>query len=222
MELGTVYTHLNELLTQPRMRTLYQQVREVFKSREYSAHNWEHVRRVILNSVYIGVEEKADMNVVLPAAILHDLGYATNPDDPPHHPQNGAKKCFPYLSAWTDAEQKAISNCILKHKGAYPGFDQVPETLNEKVVCDADQVDKFGWIGFLQLLKVYIEHGRNGIGNYNTLPGLAEAMTHIGDIQLYTATAMRIARHMIGPDLAEASRDLKDDLAFYEGWTEPF
>jgi len=223
MEPQRVYTELNRLLEEPRLRKLYQEVRSAFERKDPIAHNWEHVRRDILNAVTIGLEEGADMDIVMPAVILHDLGYVTHSHDPRQHPIHGARECYQYLGDWTPEQRDKISGCILKHKGKYPSFElPEPETLEEKVVCDADQVDKFGWVGFFQMIKVYVEYGSlMGIERYKSLAGLAEAITHLEGVSLYTRTGKQMAAQRSDPNFMEISKKLSRGLAVYEDWKEP-
>jgi HD superfamily phosphodiesterase len=220
IDFSPVYRTLDAKLAEERYRTLYARMRDDFAKTNNIAHNWEHVRRVIVNAVYIALQEDADMDIVLPSIILHDLGYATNPEEPKKHPQNGAEKCYDYLDAWQPADRDLISDCILKHKGNYPGYGVEPESLEEKVVCDGDQVDKFGWVGFMQMVKVYVEYGVRGHKQYSTLAGLAEAITHQQSIVLYTDTGKDFARRMQGPDTINVSEILTAELAPYENWKE--
>ena len=224
MEIEGIYKELNRRLEEPRLRKLYRSVRTVYREADPIAHNWEHIRRDLLHALWIGLEEGADMGIVLPAAILHDLGYITHPHDPRNHPVHGSRECFRFLEDWSGEEQEKISACILKHKGKYPEFEhEQPETLEEKVVCDADQVDKFGWVGFMQMTKVYTEYGyRMNIQKYKTLAGLAEALTHIQGVCLYTETAKRLAAERREPDFLEISRKLLEGLTLYENWKEQF
>ena len=219
-----IYGELNRLLEEARLRELYQKVQSAFKVEDPIAHNWEHVRRDILNAVWIGLGEDADMEIVMPAVILHDIGYVTHSHDPERHTVHGARECYRFLGDWRPEQRKKISECILKHKGRYPGFThREPETLEEKVVCDADQVDKFGWVGFVQMIKVYAEYGwLMGNERYKTLAGLAEAMTHLEGIALYTETGKRLAAKRRPVDVMEISRKLSEDLFFYEDWKEQF
>ena len=224
MEPDKIYEELDRRLEEPRLQKLYQSVRSAFNEKNPIAHNWEHVRRDIVHALWIGLEEGADMDIVLPAMILHDLGYITHSHDPRQHPLHGSRECFRFLQDWSEEDQGKISACILKHKGKYPGFEhEQPETLEEKVVCDADQVDKFGWVGFMQMMKVYVEYGYlMGLQRYKTLAGLAEAMTHIESVSLYTETAKRLAAARSDPDFLEISRKLVEGLSLYENWKEPF
>lgn len=128
------------------------------------------------------------------------------------------------MEDWTLEQRKKVSGCILKHKGKYPGFThQEPESIEDKIVYDADQIDKFGRVSFMQMIKVYVEYGLI-VGNerYKTLAGLAGAMTHLAGITLYTETGKRLAAERRSVDVMEISRELTEDLFFYEHWKEQF
>ncbi len=223
MKPNEIYAELNHLLLEPGVQELYQTVEAAFKAQDAIAHNWEHVRRDIVNSVEIGLQEGADMGIVIPAIILHDIGYVTHPHEPEQHPINGSRECCRFLDAWTPEQRTLISSCILKHKGKFPGFEHSePETLEEKVVCDADQVDKFGWIGFIQVVKVFVEHGTKGHDLYKTFPGMAGALTRRKSIMLYTETGKHLAAKRREPDFMDISEKLTRELYLYEEWKEPF
>ncbi|MBI9102723.1 MAG: hypothetical protein JEY99_09920 [Spirochaetales bacterium] len=116
-------------------------------------------------------------------------------------------------------EQEIISACILKHKGKFSGFSTPePETREEQVVCDADQLDKFGWIGLLQMLKVYIEHGIKGEKSYKTIHGLAMGIEKQKSITLYTKTGKTLSAETLDPDFSEIAGKIYQELSFYEKW----
>ena len=223
MERRKIYAELNRLFEDVRLQKLYRTVEAAFKEQDSIGHNWEHVRRDIVNIVEIGLEEGADMEIVMPAIILHDIGFVTHAHEPKKHPVHGARECYRFLEEWTPEQRDIISNCILKHKAKYPGYEaQQPETLEERVVCDADQVDKFGWVGFMQSLKVYVEYGTKGNERFKTLAGLAEGLTHHESVTLYTETGKRLAAQLKDPDFNEVSRKLTEELSLSEDWKEPF
>lgn len=218
----TVYATLNSMLGQLRLRTLYTSVRDAFTAQGSVGHGWEHVRRVIVNAAWIGPEEHADMDIVMPAIILHDIGFVTNPEEPKKHPEHGARECRRFLEGWTEEQQEKIAGCILKHKAAYPGYSGIePTTLEERVVCDADQLDKFGWIGVTQMIKVYTEYGIKGLERYKRHSGVVEGLRHLSEIQLYTETGKRIAAERTEPDHLVTAQRLEEELALSENWQEP-
>ncbi|HET6414181.1 MAG TPA: HD domain-containing protein [Anaeromyxobacter sp.] len=219
MDHAIVYAELDRVLGAPRFARLYGEVKARFLAHEGIGHNFEHVRRVVVNAAHLCIEENADPDIVMAAAILHDIGFMLVPSEPKKHHLHGASGCHSFLGEWTPAEREVISKCILKHKGRYPGYaGPEPETLEEKVVCDADQVDKFGWVGLLQALKVYAEYGHMGMEKFKTLAGLADGLSEAGKIHLYTESARRFAQERAEPDLTRASLRLKEELSFYQGF----
>ena len=219
MDYASIYTELDRVLQAPRFARLYDDVKARFLAGEGPGHNWEHVRRVVVNAAHLCKEEGANPDIVMAAAILHDIGFMLVPAEPKKHPIHGANGCHAFLGDWSPAEREAIAKCILKHKGRYPGYAGAePETLEEKVVCDADQVDKFGWVGLLQVVKVYAEYGYKGVEKFKTLAGLADGLAEAGSMHLYTESARRFARERAEPDVARAAARLKEELALYQGF----
>ena len=112
------------------------------------SHDWEHTERVYNLCTHIGEVEGADMEVLKIAAYLHDVGrlYQDESNGTICHAEKGAE----IASAWLDgypvsAEQREnIIHCIRSHRfrGKYR-----PETLEAKVLFDADKLDSIGAIG---------------------------------------------------------------------------
>lgn len=223
MTIPEVHAALNMLLAEERLQSLYRTVRQMFEQQGSMGHGWEHVRRVIVNAAWIGTEEHAGMDIVMPAVILHDIGFVTNPDEPKKHPEHGARECHRFLEEWSDDERERIARCILTHKSAYPGYNGMePQTLEEKVVCDADQIDKFGWTGITQMVKVYTEYGLGGREEYRRHAALVNALQHATSITFYTETGRRIAAERGEPNHRAAAQRLAEELAVSETWQEPF
>lgn len=111
------------------------------------AHDFLHVLRVTENARRIAAAEGADLDVVLPAALLHELF-----NYPKNHPES-------HLSGDVCAEEAArvlatagvpaglaeqICYCIRYH--SFPR-GVTPETLEGRVLQDADRLDAIGAIG---------------------------------------------------------------------------
>lgn len=222
MTIQEIHAVLNTLLAEQRLQNLYRTVRELFELQGSIGHGWEHVRRVVVNAAWIGTEENARMDIVLPAAILHDIGFVTNPDEPKKHPEHGARECRRYLTEWSPDHQDRIARSVLRHKSVYPGYNGIePQTLEEKVVCDADQVDKFGWLGITQMVRVYTEYGLQGREEYRPHGALVDALQHATSIRLYTQTGRRIAEERNEPSHRDAAHRLAAELTLSETWQDP-
>ncbi|ABW67448.1 HD domain-containing protein [Desulfosudis oleivorans] len=129
------------------------------------SHDWEHTRRVVGLSRTIGAAEGADMEVVIAAAFLHDIG--RNHQDGSNgkicHAQKGARMAEEILENFPlPAERKAnILHCVAAHRFRRP---PEPETLEAKVVFDADKIDAIGAVG---VARAYLFAGELGAKLHN-------------------------------------------------------
>jgi len=184
----------NYLATQ-RIKSVHDAVKTAFEQCDLFAHGWDHIHRDTINAIWIGEAEGADMQIVLPAILLHDVGFLHNPD-PAVHNVIGAEKCGDWLGDWNEAEKKEISNCILCHKGKTAGFDTAPESLEARVVHDADLLEKIGKIGILQGLRSYVEFGQGGLvdhQDYKNLYAVVKRRVDFGPADFFTRTGREIA-----------------------------
>ncbi len=209
------YDRLNTYLNgSPGLHSLYRQVRERFEARRMIAHNWDHVYRDVINAIWIGEAEAADMEVVLPAVVLHDIGFLYDPDFKTHH-LTGYARCREFLINWPEPLSTKIAGCIRAHKGKTHGFGIEPQTLEEQVVCDADSLDKTGYIGVFQGIKAFVEFSENGLEEYRWLHKMAEYFAETPDVNFYTATAKKIAESRGGDLRATFCRQAQIELAAY-------
>ena len=112
------------------------------------AHGWEHINRVYQLALHIARQENADPFIVGTAALLHDIGRLSS-DTTRHHSELSAALASEFLSAYsiTPAQKDAILHAILAHSYSY-GVE--PQTLEARVVRDADRLDALGAIGILR------------------------------------------------------------------------
>ncbi|MFH4784764.1 HD domain-containing protein [Vibrio diabolicus] len=122
-----------------------------------AAHDISHVQRVVNTAKKLAVEEGADLSIVLPAAYLHDC--FTYPKDHPNRKQSSiiaAKKAVAFLESIDYPEQyhDAIAHAIEAHSFS---ANIRPNTLEAKVVQDADRLDALGAIGITRCIQVSTE-----------------------------------------------------------------
>ncbi|MBN1849350.1 MAG: HD domain-containing protein [Deltaproteobacteria bacterium] len=125
---------------------------EAFARRSFSdihgSHDWSHTQRVYKLCMRIGQKEGADLDVLSIAAYLHDVGRAIQDrsNGTVCHAQKGAEIATGLLRNYPLSEdQKAnIIHCIQSHR--FRGVDK-PESLEAKVLFDADKLDSIGAIG---------------------------------------------------------------------------
>lgn len=125
-----------------------------------ASHDWDHTIRVLRLCEHIGSEERADMDVLRVAAVLHDIGR-------PHqdaclgsicHAVHGAMLAKPIVAmlVFSPEQKDNILHCIRTHR--FRGIN-VPETLEAKVLFDADKLDAIGAIG---IARAYLFAGEIG------------------------------------------------------------
>jgi uncharacterized protein len=115
------------------------------------SHDFLHVRRVTANARRIATAEGADLAVVLPAALLHEL--FSYPKSDPRSKLSGeacAERAAALLAAerWEPAPIDAIAYAIRVHPYS---LGIRPETLEGRVLQDADRLDAIGAIGIARL-----------------------------------------------------------------------
>lgn len=123
-----------------------EKARELYPSSDPS-HDILHIRRVVRTALKLAAEEGADVNVVLPAAYFHD--FVNVPKDDPRRKQAStlsAAAAAAYLAA---AGYPAHYLDAIRHAIAAHSFSAGirPETIEAKVVQDADRLDALGAIG---------------------------------------------------------------------------
>jgi uncharacterized protein len=118
-------------------------------SRLHSSHGWDHVERVRRTAEKIAVTEKdADLFIVEASAILHDVARIDEVDSTGNdcHAEKGSRMAYDFLAANGLDEVRAdrIRLCILSHR--YRN-EHVPDSIEAKILYDADKLDSIGAVG---------------------------------------------------------------------------
>ncbi len=129
-----------------------------------AAHDLAHVRRVVAAARQIAAEEDARLEVVVPAAWLHDC--VTVPKDSPRRASASTEAAALAGSFLHDAGYpRALIPAILHAIEAHSFSARIPpESLEARVVQDADRLDALGAIGIARCLMV---GGSLGLGLYD-------------------------------------------------------
>lgn len=115
------------------------------------AHDWQHVCRVAANAARIAPTVGADGDIVLAAALCHEL--VSLPKDHPEAARSGAlcaeaaRRLLTDLD-WSESESAAVAACIAVHGFAAGLAAPTPEA---RVLQDADRLDAIGAIGIARL-----------------------------------------------------------------------
>lgn len=118
-----------------------------------SAHDPEHIYRVLYSALQIAkTEENVDYDVLITACLLHDIGRKEQFEDSALcHAEVGAKKAYQYLlnNGFSDDFAQKVKRCIITHRFRK---SRQPETLEAKILFDADKLDVTGAMGIARTL----------------------------------------------------------------------
>ena len=120
---------------------------------EDSAHDAEHIYRVLYNALQIAkAEENVNYDILITACLLHDIGRREQfADHSLCHAVVGAEKACRFLleQGYAPEFAEAVAHAIRTHR-----FRKAmqPETLEAKILFDADKLDVTGAIGIARTL----------------------------------------------------------------------
>ena len=118
------------------------------------AHDFNHVMRVYKNAQKLCKKEKANEKLVLSAVLLHDI--ISYPKSDPRSKFSSiksaqeAKKILNNLD-YSSKELRIISDAIRDHSFSR---GEIPQTLEGKILQDADRLDALGAIGISRVFAV--------------------------------------------------------------------
>jgi uncharacterized protein len=120
----------------------------------YGTHGYEHIDRVYNTCLHIGMIERADLKILLPAALLHDIAREEK-----NHAEVGAEKAKLILKryGYTPIEIEKITDAISTH--SFSG-NKSPASLEGKILSDADKLDALGALGVYRTAVYSGEHAR--------------------------------------------------------------
>lgn len=135
----------------PVTREHLQRLRELsqrFSIAEGGSHGPDHSERVLATAVAIGLRMQARLDILVPAALLHDIGRKEESLSRGKicHAARGAELAEPLLAelGYSGEDRIAICHCIRSHRYR---DEQVPATLEARILFDADKLDSIGAVG---------------------------------------------------------------------------
>jgi uncharacterized protein len=185
------------------MRTL-----QILLHHQSPAHDFQHILRVYKNAEMISKqEESVDLDIVLAAALLHDLvvypkGSSKTINSADDSAEIAKKILLEYKNYPREKIEK-VADAIRTHSYSKR---LVPETLEGKILQDADRLDAIGAIGIARTFSV---GGSENRSLYNPTDPFYESERQLDDMQwtldhikkklmilknsMYTKTAKKIA-----------------------------
>ena len=131
-----------------------------------SAHDREHIYRVLYTALDIAESEpSADLEILTAACLLHDIGRPEQFADPNLcHAEVGSKKAYDFLIGLDWAEERAahVRDCVYTHRFR---SNATPHSIEAKILFDADKIDVSGAVGMARSLMY---HGAVGEPLYTT------------------------------------------------------
>ena len=117
-----------------------------------SAHDKHHVYRVLNAALDIASHETADMDVLIAACLLHDIGRQQQFDNPQLcHAKVGGTMAYEFLldQGWPESKAQDVRECIAAHRFR---SDSPPQSIEAKILFDADKLEASGLIGIARTL----------------------------------------------------------------------
>ncbi len=118
-----------------------------------AVHDWGHVLRVLALAERMAEMEGADVEIVRTAALLHDIARDDSHED---HAQAGAERARLLLAGHPLEKVEAVVHAIAAHRFR---SGPAPQTLEAKIVHDADKLDAIGAVG---VARAFAYGGLNG------------------------------------------------------------
>lgn len=120
---------------------------------EDSAHDKEHIYRVLYNALDIAkTENDVDYDVLIGACLLHDIGRKEQYENPALcHAVVGGEKAYNFLieHGFDVTYAEKVKQCIKTHRYRK---NNPPQSLEAKILFDADKLDAAGAMGIARTL----------------------------------------------------------------------
>lgn len=118
-----------------------------------SAHDKEHIYRVLYNAMDIAATEKSvDCDVLICACLLHDIARNEQYENPNIcHAMLGSEKAYKFLikNSFSTAFSEKVKHCIQTHRYRK---NNPPRSIEAKILFDADKIDATGALGIARTL----------------------------------------------------------------------
>jgi uncharacterized protein len=152
------------------------------------SHGFDHTARVTRLCEIIGSNERADMDVLIPAALFHDIAHPVEKENGIPHEEEGSRMAGDFLHSIHYDEKliPRIADAILTHRYS---SGKKPESLEAKILSDADKLDAMGAMG---ISRTFIQAGEQNGEISDGISHIGEKLLKLKDL-LYTGSARRIA-----------------------------
>ena len=179
----------------PIPEALLQRLREISHGlclSEGGSHGPDHSERVLATAVAIGRKMTARLDILIPAALLHDIGRQEESTSRGRicHALRGAELAVPILHelGYEPAAIEAICHCIRSHR--YRGGHN-PASLEARILFDADKLDSIGAVG---IGRAFLFAGQIGARLHNAELDHETTAAYSGEDTAYREFQVKMSR----------------------------
>lgn len=180
-------------------------VRKAFQ--KPGSHGFDHSIRVTALCWQIGEAEKANMDILIPAALFHDIARPLEEETGIRHEIEGARIADQYLTSihYSSDYTREIVHAIQTHRFT---TNTPPLSLEAKILSDADKLDAMGAVG---IARAFMTAGERGGDIQDGIYHIHEKLLQLLDL-LYTTTSREFAmkRHRFLLDFLSAFHEETD------------
>jgi uncharacterized protein len=205
------------------MSTHSEQIRDFARtclSNARGSHHWDHTQRVHNLCMHIGQAEEADLEVLEIAAYLHDVGRSHEDETRGGtcHAKRGAEMAREWLAAspLSDEQKNNVVHCIRSHRFR---DNHQPESLEAKVLFDADKLDAIGAVG---IARAFLFAGEVGAKLHNPYVDPEETEPYTEEDTGYREYKLKLSKIKGRMLTREGRRMAEERHAFMETFFERF
>jgi len=176
---------------------------------EAGAHGWDHAERVWRLCRHIGALEGANLEILELAALLHDIGRAEESASRGKvcHAVAGARRAANILEqkGFSSETVARVTHCIASHR--FRGENSRPQTLEARVLFDADKLDALGAVG---VGRAFLFAGEVGARLHNPEVDIAETRSYSRQDTAYREFTVKLCK-IRDRMLTETGRRMAED-----------
>ena len=197
------------------------------EAREYYSdddpvHGFSHVLRVYRLCERIGLEEKADLEIVRTAALLHDIDGDVDVREDHHLAAAHFAEKILIMEGWEHGRIEEVAHCIRAHR--FRDKLEEPKTLEAKVLFDADKIDAIGAVGIARAVAYAVRAGMDVFAPPSPIY-LASGKLAPGESQTVAHEYLYKLRHIKDRMFTDAGKTLAEKrhrllVTFFENWLD--
>ena len=168
---------------------LYEIVKFMESFAKDSAHDSAHIYRVLNHALILAENYEVNMDILVAACLLHDIGRPAQFADPSKcHAKIGSQMAYQFLKGlgWSEENCRKVEHCVLTHRFRKSAL---PETIEAKILFDADKLDVIGALGIARTL---LYEGKTNAALNDFFAECNRKLTKLYDV-FYTTQARQLA-----------------------------